>query len=307
MIIGNKHPTEILRKYINTAIETWNGTQFFLLAWPNWIWKIAHAKKIIEEILWGYMYSDCLFVQDYEPFLWKKHTIPVEIKDEDKRWIKFPNEWKDEPATHENYWVREMNEWLLNSSFSGKKFLLIENIQRMSNSAINAFLKSAEEPLPNRFIIATVPHISMVLDTIRSRSIAIQFEPLNTQEMQEFVKGNELNLSDKDLENILISMSMWKPWFLKMLIDKIESNGELEENLKKLTHWLVNQSVPRWELIQPLKQLSEEWLLNDFFEGWIDYCTNNAAFEQAERRIKVKKYINANVNLDSALIYGLLN
>ena len=33
-----------------------------------------------------YMYSDCLFVQDYEPFTGKFHTIPVEVKD-DKRYI----------------------------------------------------------------------------------------------------------------------------------------------------------------------------------------------------------------------------
>jgi hypothetical protein len=58
------------------------------------------------------MYSDCLFVQDYEPFTGKTHTIPVEVKD-DKKYIEFPDETK-----HENYGVREMNEWLLNSSFS---------------------------------------------------------------------------------------------------------------------------------------------------------------------------------------------
>jgi len=253
------------------------------------------------------MYSDCLFVQDYEPFLWKKHTIPVEIKDEDKRWIKFPNEWKDEPATHENYWVREMNEWLLNSSFSGKKFLLIENIQRMSNSAINAFLKSAEEPLPNKFIIATVPHVSMVLDTIRSRSITIQFEPLTSEEMQQFAKENQLSISDKNLENILISMAMWKPGFLKTLYNKVSQNENLQDNLKNLTKWLQDNSFPKWQMVQALRSLSEEWILNDFLEWWISYCTNIEDFEQSERRIKVKRYINSNVNLDSALIYGLLN
>lgn len=307
MIVGNKHPADVLRKYINTAIETWNGTQFFLLAWPNWIWKIAHAKELIEEILWWYMYSDCLFVQDYSPFVWKTHTIPVEIKKEEDLWIRFPDEPKDEPARHQNYWVREMNEWLLNSSFSGKKFLLIENIQRMSNSAINAFLKSAEEPLPNKFIIATVPHVSMVLDTIRSRSITIQFEPLNRQEMQEFAKENQLNISDKNLENILISMAMWKPGFLKTLYNKISQNENLQDSLKNLTKWLQDSSFPKWQIIQSLKGLSEEWILNDFLEWWISYCTSIEDFEQSERRIKVKKYISSNVNLDSALIYGLIS
>jgi len=300
MIIWNQQAAETLKKYINNTIETWKWTQFFLLAGPNWIWKIAHAKAIIEEILWIYMYSDCLFVQDYEPFTWKAHTIPVEIKTDEKRYIEFPDE-----TQHENYWVREMNEWLINSSFSWKKFLLIENIQRMSNAAINAFLKSAEEPLMNRFIIATVPHVSMVLDTIRSRCITIPFSVLSKDEMQQFADENQIFTDDKKFQSIMIAMAMWKPWFLKSLAEKVKWNENLEENIKKLTTGLLDDSKPKWELYQALKQVSEQWLLNDFLEWWIAYCSDVWDFEQAERWIKMKKYLQSNVNQDSVLLYGL--
>ena len=300
MVIWNEQAAQTLKKYIQNTIETWKWTQFFLLAWPNWIWKITHAKAIIEEILWWYMYSDCLFVQDYEPFTWKPHTIPVEIKNDEKRYIEFPDE-----TQHENYGVREMNEWLLNSSFSGKKFLLIENIQRMSNSAINAFLKSAEEPLANRFIIATVPHVSMVLDTIRSRSITIPFSVLNNEEMQEFADENQIFSDDKKFQSIMIAMAMWKPWFLKTLAEKVKLNQDLEENIKKLTTGLLDNSKPKWELFQSLKQVSDQWLLNDFLEWWIAYCADNWDSGQAERWIKMKKYLQSNVNQDSVLLYGL--
>jgi len=300
MIIWNQQAAETLKKYINNTIQTWKWTQFFLLAGPNWIWKIAHAKAIIEEILWMYMYSDCLFVQDYEPFTWKTHTIPVEIKTDEKRYIEFPDE-----TQHENYGVREMNEWLINSSFSWKKFLLIENIQRMSNAAINAFLKSAEEPLMNRFIIATVPHVSMVLDTIRSRCITIPFSVLSKDEMQQFADENQIFTDDKKFQSIMIAMAMWKPWFLKSLAEKVKWNEDLEENIKKLTTGLLDDSKPKWELYQALKQVSEQWLLNDFLEWWIAYCSDVWDFEQAERWIKMKKYLQSNVNQDSVLLYGL--
>jgi len=300
MIIWNEQASQTLKKYINNVIETWKWTQFFLLAWPNWIWKISHAKAIIEEILWLYMYSDCLFVQDFEPFTGKFHTIPVEVKD-DKRYIQFPDE-----TQHENYGVREMNEWLLNSSFSWKRFLLIENIQRMSNSAINAFLKSAEEPLADRFIIATVPHISMVLDTIRSRCITIPFNTLNNEEMQEFANENQIFVNDKQLQNIMIAMAMWKPGFLKNIAEKVQNNENLGEILKKLTTWLFSDSKPKWELYQALKAISEQWLLNDFLEWWIAYCSEKWDYEQAERRIQMKKYLQSNVNQDSVLLYGLM-
>lgn len=301
MIIWNEQAVKALKKYINNVIETWKWTQFFLLAWPNWIWKISHAKTIIEEILWWYMYSDCLFVQDYEPFTWKPHTIPVEIKDNTKRYIQFPDE-----TQHENYWVREMNEWLLNSSFSWKRFLLIENIQRMSNSAINAFLKSAEEPLASRFIIATVPHISMVLDTIRSRCITIPFSTLNNEEMQKFADENQIFMDDKPLQTVMIAMAMGKPWFLKNIAQKVQQNEDLWENLRKLTTGLLNNSKPMWELYQALKAISEQWLLNDFLEWWIAYCSEKWDYEQAERRIQMKKYLQSNVNQDSVLLYWLM-
>ena len=300
MIIGNEQSSQILKKYINNVIETWKWTQFFLLAGPNWIWKISHAKAIIEEILWPYMYSDCLFVQDYEPFTWKFHTIPVEVKD-DKRYILFPDE-----TQHENYGVREMNEWLLNSSFSWKRFLLIENIQRMSNSAINAFLKSAEESLTNRFIIATVPHISMVLDTIRSRCITIPFSVLNNEEMQKFADENQIFNDDKQLQTVMIAMAMWKPWFLKNIAEKVQNSEDLGEILRKLTKWLLDDGKPKWELHQALKQVAEQWLLNDFLEWWVAYCSEKWDYQQAERRIQMKKYLQSNVNQDSVLLYGLI-
>ncbi len=301
MIIGNEQASQTLKKYIDNVIETWKWTQFFLLAWPNWIWKISHAKAIIEGILWWYMYSDCLFVQDFEPFTWKVHTIPVEVKNEEKRYVEFPD-----GTQHENYWVREMNEWLLNSSFSWKRFLLIENIQRMSNSAINAFLKSAEEPLAGRFIIATVPHISMVLDTIRSRCITIPFSTLNNEEMQKFADENQIFMDNKQLQSVIIAMAMWKPWFLKNIAEKVEMNEELEKSLEKLTTWLLSENKTKGELFQALKQISEQWLLKDFLEWWIAYCSEKWDYDQAERRIQMKKYIQSNVNQDSVLLYGLM-
>ena len=245
------------------------------------------------------MYSDCLFVQDFEPFTWKFHTIPVEVKD-DKRYIEFPDE-----TQHENFGVREMNEWLLNSSFSWKRFLLIENIQRMSNSAINAFLKSAEEPLAGSFIIATVPHISMVLDTIRSRCITIPFNTLNNEEMQKFANENQIFTDDKQLQTVMIAMAMWKPWFLKNIAEKVQNNEDLGDNLRKLTTWLLSNIKPKWGLYQSLKAISEQWLLSDFLEWWIAYCSEKWDYEQAERRIQMKKYLQSNVNQDSVLLYGL--
>jgi hypothetical protein len=123
--------------------------------------------------------------------------------------------------------------------------------------------------------------------------------------MQQFADENQIFTDDKKFQSIMIAMAMWKPWFLKSLAEKVKWNEDLEGNIKKLTTGLLDDSKPKWELYQALKQVSEQWLLNDFLEWWIAYCSDVWDFEQAERWIKMKKYLQSNVNQDSVLLYGL--
>jgi DNA polymerase III subunit delta' len=51
----------------------------------------------------------------------------------------------------------------------------LENIDRMVVGAANAFLKTAEEPLSSRLLIATASNELAVLETIRSRALLIRF------------------------------------------------------------------------------------------------------------------------------------
>ena len=129
---------------------------------------------------------------------------------------------------------------------------------------------------------------------------------ISNDEMQKFADENQIFVDDKQLQTVMIAMAMWKPWFLKNIAEKVLQNDDLWENLRKLTTWLLDDSKPMWELYQALKQIAEQWLLNDFLEGWIAYCTDNWNPEQAERWIQMKKYLQANVNLDSILLYGLM-
>jgi DNA polymerase III gamma/tau subunit len=151
------------------------------------------------------MYSNFLYLKDYTNEMGKTHTIPVELKD-----ANITVELLD-GSEQPNYGIRELNLRMQQSGFSPLKFVLIENIQRMSGSAMNAFLKTSEEPLPHRFIIATVPHTSQVLDTILSRSIALHFDALSEKEMQDFATASNIAPYDPELREILIAMAMGKP------------------------------------------------------------------------------------------------
>jgi DNA polymerase III delta prime subunit len=246
------------------------------------------------------MYSDFLYLQDYTNDIGKTHTIPVELNDSNKL-IEFPDGTK-----RDNYGIRELNLRMQQSGFSPTKFVLIENIQRMSGSAMNAFLKTSEEPLKNRFIIATLPHTSQVLDTILSRSIAIHFDPLSEKEMEEFAQEKSIVSSDKELQKMLIVMAMGKPGMLLRLSEQISLNPDLATTIKSLITTLATPSASQTKKQQLLKQLAEIGLLQDFIDGRIAYGTEHNLFSYAEKWLEIKRLMQANVNVDNVLWYGVL-
>lgn len=67
--------------------------------------------------------------------------------------------------------ARQLNRWLQLAPAGDHKVLVIENIERMNGASANAFLKSLEEPLPGRIIIATTSNLERVLPTIQSRAL----------------------------------------------------------------------------------------------------------------------------------------
>ena len=128
-----------------------------------------------------------LLIKDCSQELEKTHTLAVET----------PSAQKTIPLVngelYENRGVREISSWLQQSAFSGKKCLLIENLERMSNAAMNAFLKTCEEPLKHRFIFATVSDESAILPTIFSRALLVRFSPLSTRQMKEFLYDKSID------------------------------------------------------------------------------------------------------------------
>ena len=140
-----------------------------------------------------------MWIRDCSQELEKIHTLAVETPSAQKT-IPLAN-----GELYENRGVREISSWLQQSAFSGKKCLLIENLERMSNAAMNAFLKTCEEPLKHRFIFATVSDESAILPTIFSRALLVRFAPLSTQQMKEFLYDKSID-KNLDLIDLVIKM-----------------------------------------------------------------------------------------------------
>ncbi|PID99713.1 MAG: hypothetical protein CSA81_14840, partial [Acidobacteria bacterium] len=72
--------------------------------------------------------------------------------------------------------------------------VFIENIERATIAAANALLKHLEEPLPNRYIVATTSSPDDVLQTLHSRALTIAMSPVDEYELTtELIKTYDLS------------------------------------------------------------------------------------------------------------------
>ena len=297
-LIGNNAAKTQFTNYLNHN-QANNRPIFLIIIWPEGIGKTSFLRQYTENTLWTYASTDFFRMRDCSKELWKAHSIQVETPDKLKT---IP---LSETLLYDNKGIREINTRLQQSSLSWKKVLLIENIQRMTNASMNAFLKTCEEPLPNRYLFATAEHESWILPTILSRAMVIKFSPLNQKEMDTYITQTfpELQWEKKE---IIEKLAMWKPWTLHAIYEKFQSIPEAFENVTQLLS-LLKTKGNRAKKIQYLKFLDENQLLESFQTLLIKEYAENQNSLWAETRIKVKKYISSNVNQENALRYWILS
>jgi replication-associated recombination protein RarA len=169
---------------------------------------------------------------------------------------------------------------------------------------MNAFLKTCEEPLENRYILATAEHESWILPTILSRAMVIKFSTLTDAQMQEYVSKEYWDINQKDKE-MLIKLSMWSPWTFHNIYNQLQEDWELLNNVQKLltlmkTKWKWSKKV------QLFKQLDEKWLLEMFQNVLIKEFMEDWNTHWVDTWIRVKKLVASNVSLENALRDGVL-
>ena len=90
------------------------------------------------------------------------------------------------------------------------KVVFLENIERMTLPSANALLKTLEEPLPQRLIVATASTSEGLLDTIRSRALTIPFSLLDVSTMEQSLHTAYPTLSPEQKEFVCaFSFGAW--------------------------------------------------------------------------------------------------
>lgn len=79
------------------------------------------------------------------------------------------------------------------------KVFIIDDAQRMNFNAQNAFLKTLEEPPPNSVIILLTTLADLLMPTIRSRCQSVVFQPLEVEQVREFMEREKPEGEDTEL------------------------------------------------------------------------------------------------------------
>ena len=295
---GNEEARNVIEKILQHHQKE-EKPLFVLLVGEKGLGKTSFLSELLENFLWNYKYQDLLLIKDCSQELEKTHTLAVETPSAQKT-IPLAN-----GELYENRGVREISSWLQQSAFSGKKCLLIENLERMSNAAMNAFLKTCEEPLKHRFIFATVSDESAILPTIFSRALLVRFAPLSTQQMKEFLYNKSMD-KNLDLIDLVIKMARGRSWLWLTLLKKLEWDKELADYFIKGFSEFLEQKSLYLKLVY-LKKIQEIGMLDLFIDALIAYYVDNWDEKKILAWIQGKKMKNQSINEENLLWYGVLN
>jgi len=291
MVYWNKIAKQVISKIEewikNRKLDSW----FFIIAWPKNIWKKTLIKKVIKNL--NVLEQDKLFIEDPGKYDGKFYQIKIDVDEKDKIKEIWDKKYLDLGA-------RQIADFVSKTPVGEYKFIFIENLERVNNSAWNSLLKILEEPPKNTFIFASTSNKNKLLTTILSRWTIINMFELNKQDFKTFLDENMIVLDDHKF-NILYAISGWRIWLAKKLLeenndllDKIEEFLELSK-LKKITN--------RFNL---LKELITNWKINLFLDWLIFYYSHTDNFNKVDKLIDIKIKNQANVNLENLLFEYLI-
>lgn len=292
-IVWNTHAQEVLQNLFSAYESTQSILfPFLLLVWPSHVWKTTLLESFLQDIMWAYMAQDYLPLYDCSDQLNKNHALRIDVPSKDQ-YIELAD-WRSVV----NKWVREVIQWLSFAPAGRLKVVYLENIERMTISAANALLKTFEEPLPNRLLIASVWSEEVVLDTIASRACIIRFTPLDASETRAYIHWTYPNVS-QHMEDFLMSFSLWRPWLIHELMEW-EERDRMQEKFNHITSLLQSNESSLVDLYQALLDRKKSYALWQLLDAFL-YIDEEVTTSLTDAVVLAKKRLTTNVSVDTIL------
>ncbi len=292
MIVGNKQAQEVLATYIH-SMQTQERVPFpfLLLSGPEHVGKTTVAEELIAPLLGENMLTDYLPIYDLSALLEKNHTFKVEVGPKDQL-------IEIEGKRYVDKWARDIVQRLALAPVGKFKVVFLENIERMNSASANAFLKTLEEPLPNRLIIATTSHKELLLDTILSRAFTIWFQLPSLHEVTALLT-KEYPTIGTDKRAFVASFSLGRIWYAKQLLENTEQLDDQAPAFLRLLKLLQIEGsiVEQYKLLQQFAQ----WGPIEHLIDAVLYTFEGRQLSYADRWLQARSLLRTNVGEDNVL------
>ena len=165
--------------------------------------------------------------------------------------------------------IRELQRKLAYHPYEGKvKIAIIDDADRMNLQASNSFLKTLEEPPSTTILVLISSHPFKLLPTIISRCQAIQFQPLNPENIKKILKETVTEEMTEDF-SLDFRTARSRGSVKKALAEDIENIANIREEMVNL---LENISFDHMDIIfshaKSWARQSDQWeiILNELME-----------------------------------------
>ncbi len=284
-IYGQDLAIEILK----SALSKEQISPAYLFSGPEGVGRKKTAKIFIKSILDKIQNEEStkrkIESHNHPDLLWIEPTYIVQGKSISQKQAKSDNINIKSPPQIRLKQIKEIIEFLGKKPFEAEKnIVIIEDIERINESASNALLKTLEEPNTGLFILLT-QRPEKLLSTIKSRCQIVPFTRLTDIQVENIIKKLEIiqendGISRKKIHE-LIDFSCGSPGqYLINLQCWLSISSPLRE---KLEIQLTNQI----ELLELAKEITEE--LNIEQQLWLIDFQQHRAWIEERNSDKVKQ------------------
>jgi len=294
----NQKQKNILEKYLNEN----KIPNAILFSWPEWVWKFEIWKEFAEKIITSSVIPAKAEIQTNFISIWDLWYDWCKIEELEDT-FNFPQEqrMKKNPKPKTNTIliddIRKIIE-IDSKTSNWKRVFLIKKIERMTEKASNAFLKTLEES-KNSIFICTTENKNLLLSTIISRFQEIEFFKLSDSEIKKFLEEKNFSWNIEEW----VKFSFWRIDLAKKFLENEKNLKEIKQIFEEWKKFLENISyskifIKSEFLFKNKEKIKDElFFLQNFLDTeWKNFFGEKKFLEIYENFLELKKWLNSNQN-----------
>ena len=222
---------------------------------------------------------------NHPDLLWIEPSYLIQGKSVSQKKAKLEGISMKSPALIRLNQIKEIIEFLGKKPLeSERSIVIIEDIEKMNESASNALLKTLEEPNTGLFILIT-QRPEKLLSTIRSRCQIVPFTRLNDNEVNKIIQKLEViqeiqDIPSERIKDLMVFSDGSPGRYIKNIQYWLEISSTLKQNIEiKLTNKI--------ELLKLAKNITDE--LNIEQQLWLINFQQNSIWEKENDSNMVEK------------------